>query len=928
MRNCYNFIYWRRKIEKEKLINFLKELALGVNYKIAYPGDHPIVKEQERKIIDLLNTFAEETNEISIVFLGDNVIMEDLNVDISGFPSIEIFVKRLTRLNVESLTFDTSCNEMDVGGFLDILAHPPKDIRLYDDVNTLLIERKVDNIYFNTVEFRIKAKGEEVPIGLEGMVEGKEEKSISKEEEFNLKEFFENICGIKKEDSPIEEAEKITKGLVNLYDKISSFPGEKGIGTRKAIFEKVMSSIPPEVKRFIIQDKIKLKQISSIIKSIIMSFSDEEIVEIFVSRVKALGLADAEDLLINLTPERLDRILPQIKENLKLMDVEEKYIIELEKRVKEKIEKGKGPEERISAKEGALSELSDFIKNFSEVKEEDYGTSEIANFFESVFLIKKGEEEDKEKVYIGFENFIREFVRQFGEDKLFLQSLKIRKAMKEVPLSVRKEVFFRIIKSDSPLKLTMAKILLPIMDDESVVSLLIHLVEEGEREGLEGFLSSLSSDRLDFIKEILRKEVGKKGIKDELFSKFWEKLTHPPEKIRPIGGVSRTAYTRLKDKLKTSMELGDVKALLDSIYKNLEAESKEVKLSSLGNIRELIEQFFKGGKTIIIRNIVEKLIEYSRKEEEKEIYEEYIKLLSEIGIKSITMEYSFLSNNVVSFFAGEVSSVEKAKVIVPYLVKFNSKEAINVLLSLLWEKDLREIVLKEVNEFGVDSVPYLMELLKDSEDKEVRFSLLKIIRGIGKPAVDFVRKYLHDPRWYVRRNAVLIIGSIGGREVLDEIYALKDDHPKVQIEIVRVLKHILKEDAESYLLPFLDSAYPEVQQYVLSTLQGIISEEGLKALNRRLLLNTFPREWEIEIKKLICDILAIKGNSESIDALSQIIRAKKVFGIPEFPEDLRYKATKAVAEIGGVKAEEILKSLTKDYSKKIRTLVLESLSKG
>jgi HEAT repeat protein len=288
--------------------------------------------------------------------------------------------------------------------------------------------------------------------------------------------------------------------------------------------------------------------------------------------------------------------------------------------------------------------------------------------------------------------------------------------------------------------------------------------------------------------------------------------------------------------------------------------------------------------------------------------------------------YDFLASSVVSFFAGEVSDREKAKVVIPRLAEFKTKEAINVLLSLLWEKDLREIVVEKVDEFGVESIPYLMELLKESEDKEVRFSLLKIIQSIGKEAIDVVKKYLNDKRWYVRRNAVLILGGVGDEEVLDDIYALKDDHEKVQKEIIRTLRHILQDKAESYLLPFLDSNYFEVQEYLLSVLGPIISEEGVTALNKRLQLNTFSKEEEYEIKKRICNILEEKGNSQSVEVLTQIVEAKKVFGIPLYPEELRFNAVKAVAEIGGAKSEKLLKSLTKDRSKQIRSLVEKKLS--
>jgi hypothetical protein len=112
-----------------------------------------------------------------------------------------------------------------------------------------------------------------------------------------------------------------------------------------------------------------------------------------------------------------------------------------------------------------------------------------------------------------------------------------------------------------------------------------------------------------------------------------------------------------------------------------------------------------------------------------------------------------------------------------------------------------------------------------------------------------------------------------------------------------------------------------VQKYAVSILGPILSEEGVTALNKRLLLKKFSKEDDTEIKKEICSILADKGNSQSVEALTQIIDAKRVFGVPEFPEDLRFEAVKAVAEIGGVRAENFLKTLNRDRSKKIRTYI-------
>ncbi len=845
---------------------------------------------------------------------------------------MQIFVKRLKRLNIESITFATSCSNIDVGGFLDLVAKPPKNVGTYNDLNILLIEKKADKVYLNTVEFQIKTKGEEDFLGGSGRGEGGVgELEIEEEEEFDLVNFLEKTCNVREEDPPSVEADKVTKGLVELYDNTVSASGDEDIKAREAVFEKVMGSVSPEAKRFILQDKLKLKQISSIIKSIIMTFSDEEIVEIFINRVSLLGVFDAEGILTNLTPERLDSILPEIREKLKLMDIEEKYIAGLEDRIRAKRVGGKeeGTKKGVAEKQGGeITNISAFVSGFSQTSEEKYGTDEISNFFSSVCLLKKDDDNKTEKISDGLENFVKEFIKQFGHDKLLRQSLKIRKTLEKVPDNIRKEIFIRIIKSKSPLKVTIAKILLPLMDSESIVSTIATLIEEGQKELLDGFLSSLDTEKLSSVRKFTEEHLKQIGISGEEFPKLWERLTASSKRIKRSEGVSKKAYGRLQDKLKSSIGLTDIKSLLESLYQSLDSDSTEVRLNTLSNIQNLIEQLFKGEKSAVIQRITDSLIEYSRKEKNKDIYIKYIDVLSQVGQRGLVIGYDFLIGTIVSFFASEVSNTAKAKIIIPHLSEFKTKESINVLLSLLWEKDLREMVVDRVDEFGVESIPYLMELLKDSEDKDVRFSLLKIIQSIGKGALDIIKKYLHDKRWYVRRNAILIMGSIGGEEILDDIFALKDDHEQVQIEIIRTLKHILKEGAETYLLAFLDSKYLEVQKHALSTLQSVLSEEGVTALNKRLLLDSFSKESESQIKQDICDILAAKGNSESIEALTQIINSKKVFGIPEFPDDLRYKAVKAVAEIGGVHAEGLIKSLNRDRSKKIRAFVAERLSKS
>ena len=121
-----------------------------------------MIKGHIKKVIDRLHFLASEISEISLVFFGEIIVIEGFNIDATESPILKSFVKRYKRLGVESITIEVDCLDVDIAGLIDSAVNPPSDLTMYEeDINTLLIERKVDKIYFNTVEFKIKPKDEE-----------------------------------------------------------------------------------------------------------------------------------------------------------------------------------------------------------------------------------------------------------------------------------------------------------------------------------------------------------------------------------------------------------------------------------------------------------------------------------------------------------------------------------------------------------------------------------------------------------------------------------------------------------------------------------------------------------------------------------------------------------------------------------------------
>jgi len=982
-----------------------------------------MIKDNIKKVVNRLNLFSSEVPEVSLVFFGKNILMEGFNIDTTEIPILANLVKKCKRIGIESITMDVDSSTLDIAGLIEAVSHPPADLSLYDDINTLLIEKRADKVYFNTVEFKLKTKGEEelegegwgegfggglgegfggeLGEGLgsgtggesgEGLGEGKGSglgKGLGVKEggggdsdtgggkEFNVETFLKKECGLTGEEPPTEEANKVTKALMRLYDQVITTSGEEGMKNHIPVFNEIINSISPEAKEEILKNKIKLSKISAIIKSIIMTFSDAEIIEIFLSKTKLLGVFEARDLLEELSPTRLDKLLPDIKKSLSSIDIQEEYIKELEEALwgkggrgregklggegegrgkgvgtggggkgkdrggGEGEGRGKGEDTRAGGEGGGSGRgagvVKEFVKEFAELSYDEYSNKEISNFFRVLCSLGKGESNQVGKITDGFSNFVREFTRQYGFDALLNHSAKIKKTFQSAPDEIRNKVFLQILKKGKHVQITMARILLPLMKDETIAGGIINLLKENKRGSLSGFITSLDSERLSSLNNLLKGKLRKLGWAEKEIEKLWDELTSPspitsltragaaPEgptlSSKGHGGISKRAYNRLYKRLKTGMDISEVGSLFQSLYKSLESESPEVKINALETITSVMDEIYAGEKITLVRRMVEELMGYAKEEKNTEVFYKFVEVLSNAGKKAEELNYEFIVKDIISFFAEAVGDNEKAKAIIPYLPNFKLTDARNVLLSLLWNKELRELVIGRIEDLGKESIPYLMELLKDTEEKDVRLALMNAIQSLGSEATEVVKEYLGDERWYVRRNAVRILGDIGGKEIVSDLYKLHSDDKRVQLELIRSLKRILKVDAESYILEFLESESPEVEKYAVTSLKNIIAGKSIPVLNKRLLKDRFQGTRGVEIKIAICDILKDEGGKTSIPPLSNIINSTKIFGIPKYSEDLRLAATMAVASIGGAKAKEILEPLKKDHSKKVRDFV-------
>lgn len=117
--------------------------------------------------------------------------------------------------------------------------------------------------------------------------------------------------------------------------------------------------------------------------------------------------------------------------------------------------------------------------------------------------------------------------------------------------------------------------------------------------------------------------------------------------------------------------------------------------------------------------------------------------------------------------------------------------------------------------------PALCELLAGLKHKPHRLMVCEVLIEHSKHNPQILAKGLGDPRWYVVRNLVYVIGKLGNAQLLKSLEPLKH-HPDVRVrkEVLKAMKTLCPAAAGNSLIDFLRDAEETVR---LSALKLLLS---------------------------------------------------------------------------------------------------------
>jgi hypothetical protein len=160
---------------------------------------------------------------------------------------------------------------------------------------------------------------------------------------------------------------------------------------------------------------------------------------------------------------------------------------------------------------------------------------------------------------------------------------------------------------------------------------------------------------------------------------------------------------------------------------------------------------------------------------------------------------------------------------------------------------------------GASSIEWLMGIVALASQQRTRRVLMRALVEMCEGNPERLAPWLTDPRWYVVRNAVHVIGASGGR-VPTGLFQPILAHPEVRVrqELVAALAHATPEDARPLLLQLVRDTEATVRGPALFRLGGRRDATVSGALLKLVVEPGFRKRPEDEMRSVL---LAVGGCS-------------------------------------------------------------------
>jgi hypothetical protein len=207
---------------------------------------------------------------------------------------------------------------------------------------------------------------------------------------------------------------------------------------------------------------------------------------------------------------------------------------------------------------------------------------------------------------------------------------------------------------------------------------------------------------------------------------------------------------------------------------------------------------------------------------------------------------------------------------------------------------LRELVAR----LGSAATTGLLESLAVEKDKSRRRRLFDILVSLGSEIAPETRRLLTDPRWYVVRNMVALLRSVGDRESVPQIRRCAE-HTDIRVRL-EAIKTLLAFDP-SVPRKLLEKAINDPDPKIAEAAVALMGQYGIKEAREPLLailLKWDPFGHRLALRLKALRALADLGDASVLPALTRFFRHWRIPVVRLEERRAAYKLLEAYPEEG------------------------------
>lgn len=522
------------------------------------------------------------------------------------------------------------------------------------------------------------------------------------------------------------------------------------------------------------------------------------------------------------------------------------------------------------------------------------------------------------KVVSGLERLALMVADRYGEERWGEYSLVFSRILAALSPTIKKNIIN--YRTENKKLATLFRNLIPGMADEDIIEIIAAKARDkggSAEDEIVDILKNVTGTRLPGILTSLRVNVPHLDF----------------EKI----------VSRLMSELKDSKGSSEADAFAE---KNLEAEmrrsfprlrdpTESARINAITNLMESVEPLFKGKHDDLIRLLVDRLDTMADTEEELTVFRKIadtLRLLYQTAVRHNNQPLvDFISKKLGRhLIRKEGGFLDKKRVIIGLISDIKDKDYVPELISLLWDPGTFTEARTALVSLSEAALPMLVSTLTEADDRAVRMKIIDVLIHFGPKVIPEVRKLLQSSEWFVRRNAVYILGEMHEPSIYPELGAmLTDAKEQVQLAVIDALAPAVADDkVRAIIVKALDSSFRSVVLAATKHLNHADVAPKIPMMlewlrNRR----SIPDEKDERVRRDIINTLQHVADDRVVAALAAIID-ERAFLKSDILLSTKEAALNCLLAIGSDKARSVLRSAVNHKDQNVAFIARELLKRA